>query len=134
MARRQQPPALRSNDLALLGAGLTIFSLALGALIGVGLASALFGGGWLWPSGVVAGAAHELGALLTGRLHDRRLPGRGATWFVVVVVELIVLAAGIAFARWAGGVVRPDRAASSKLATRDEVAALGPKRRPMRAL
>jgi len=134
MARRQQPPALRSNDLALLGVGLTIFLLALGALIGVGLASALFGGGWLWPSGGVAGAAHELGALLTGRLHDRRLPGRGAMWVVVVVVELIVLAAGIAFARWAGGVVRPDRAASSKLATRDEVAALGPKQRPMRAL
>jgi type IV secretion system protein VirD4 len=131
---RQQPPALRSSDLALLGVGLTVFVLALGALVGVGLASSLFGQGWLWPSGGVAGAAHELGALLTGRLHDRRLPGRGALWFVVVVVELVVLVAGITFARWATQVVRPTRAAS-RLAGRDEVsAALGQKRRPLRAL
>jgi type IV secretion system protein VirD4 len=130
---QQQSPALRSSDLALIGVGLTVFLLALGALIAVGLASSLLGRGWLWPSGGVAGAAHELGALLTGRLHDRRLPGPVALWFVVVVVELVVLATGIAFVRWAGQVVRPTRA-DAKLASRDEVsAALGRKRRPLRA-
>jgi len=105
-ARAKQPPALRPNELALLGVGLTIFLLALGALIGVGLASSLFGRGWVWPAGV-SGAGHELGDLLTGRLHDRRMPGTAAVWTVVVLVELAVLAGVIGFARWAGDVVRP---------------------------
>jgi type IV secretion system protein VirD4 len=122
--RAKQPPVLRPNELALVGVGLTIFVLALGALIGVGLAAWLFGRGWLWPADV-SGGARELGHLLTGRLHDRRLPSLAALWTVVVVVELAALAAAIGFARWAGDVVRPATvAASSERAPKAEIAAV----------
>src|SRR5882757_1713852 len=144
MPRPKQPPVLRPNDLAVIGVGLTIFGLALGGLVGVGLASALFGDGWAWPAGVDS-AAHELGGLLSGRPGHgleadvaRRLPGDVALWVVVVLVELVVLAAGILFARWAGQVVRPVSARgadpdASRLASKDEVAAaLGRRRHPLR--
>jgi type IV secretion system protein VirD4 len=121
--RAKQPPVLRPNELALVGVGLTIFVLALGALVGVGLASWLFGRGWLWPADV-SGGARELGHLLTGRLHDRRLPSLAALWTVVVLVELAALAAAIGFARWAGDVVRPATVASaSERAPKAEIAA-----------
>src|SRR5882757_1971494 len=144
MPRPKQPPVLRPNDLAVIGVGLTIFALALGGVVGVGLAAWLFGDGWAGPSGV-DGAAHELGGLLTGRPGHgleadvaRRLPGDVALWVVVVLVELVVLAAGILFARWAGQVVRPAsggsaRPGASRLASKEEVAAaLGRRRHPLR--
>jgi type IV secretion system protein VirD4 len=133
---------LRPADLALVGAGLTIFVLALGALAGVALAAALFGGGWVWPDGV-AGAARELGALVAGRPGHgvpagvaHRLPGAVALWLVVALVELAGLSAGILFARWAAQVVRVQGAGSGSApgsASAHEVAAaLGRRRRPLR--
>ena len=68
--------------------------LALAALVGVGVAGALFGGGWVWPHGT-QGAGHELHGLLTGDAADglppalaRRVPSRAAVDGCVVVAEL----------------------------------------------
>lgn len=129
--KAKPPPALRPNELALVGVGLAIFLLALGALIGVGLSAWLFGHGWLWSSDGVSGSARELGHLLTGRLHDRRLPSIGVVWTVVAVVELAVLSGAIGFARWAGDVVRPAATGPSPAARvpKAEIAAAFGRRR-----
>ncbi len=132
MARARPPSALRSSDLAVIVAGAAIFLLALGALVALGLASLLFGRGWVWPPGV-AGAVRELGALVTGDpaggLDDasaRRVPGAAAVWVVVVIVELAVVALVVALARVVNQGHRPrsDRASRAEAA-----AALGRRRR-----
>ncbi len=132
MARARPPSALRSSDLAVIVAGAAIFLLALGALVALGLASLLFGRGWVWPPGV-AGAVRELGALVTGDpaggLDDasaRRVPGAATVWVVVVIVELAVVALVVALARVVNQGHRPrsDRASRAEAA-----AALGRRRR-----
>ena len=131
MARSRPASALRDSDLAVIVAGAAVFLLALGALAGLGLASLLFGRGWVWPPGV-AGAVRELGALATGdpargldAVHARRVPGGFAVWAVVGVVELAVLALVVALAR----VVSQTRRPRSDRATRAEAAAALGRRR-----
>ncbi len=132
MARTRPPSALRSSDLAVIVAGAAVFLLALGALVALGLASLLFGRGWVWPPGV-AGAVRELGSLVTGDpsrgLDDasaRRVPGAAAVWVVVVIVELAVVALVVALVR----VVNQGHRPRSDHATRAEAAAaLGSRRR-----
>jgi type IV secretion system protein VirD4 len=132
MESRRPASALRDSDLAVIVAGGAVFLLALGALVAVGLASLLFGRGWVWPPGV-AGAVSELGALVTGDpaggLDDasaRRVPGAAAVWVVVVIVEFAVVALVVALVRVVNQGHRPpsDRASRAEAAT-----ALGRRRR-----
>ena len=131
MARSRPASALRDSDVAVIVAGAAVFLLALGALVALGLASLLFGRGWVWPPGV-AGAVRELGALATGdpaggldAAQARRVPGGFAVWAVVGVVELAVLALVVALARVVSQTHRPR----SDHATRAEAAAALARRR-----
>ena len=132
MARARPPSALRDSDLAVIVAGAALFLLALGALVALGLASLLFGRGWVWPPGV-AGAVRELGALVTGDpargLDDasaRRVPGAVAVWVVVVIFELAVVALVIALVRVVSQGHRPDGDRASRA---QAAATLGRRRR-----
>src|SRR3954449_9337605 len=68
--RRDPQPISRGWELAAAAAGGTVIAIALAALAGLGLASALWGGGWVWPQGTET-VIHVLGGLLHGD------PGRG---------------------------------------------------------
>ncbi|SFE43672.1 conjugal transfer protein [Blastococcus tunisiensis] len=68
--RRDPQPIARGWELAVAVAGGALIAVALAALVGLGLASALWGGGWVWPQGTET-ITHVLGGLLVGN------PGRG---------------------------------------------------------
>jgi hypothetical protein len=69
--RRRDPQLIgRGWELAVVAAGGALIAVALAALSGLGLASALWGGGWVWPHGTDT-LTHVLGGLLSGH------PGRG---------------------------------------------------------
>src|SRR3954449_13328423 len=68
--RRDPQPISRGWELAAAAAGGTVIAIALAALAGLGLASALWGDGWVWPHGSET-VIHALGGLLHGD------PGRG---------------------------------------------------------
>ena len=68
--RRDPQPIGRGWELAVVAAGGTLIAVALAALAGLGVASALWGGGWVSPHGTDT-VARVLGGLLDGH------PGRG---------------------------------------------------------
>lgn len=89
--------------------GLALIGLALAALAGLGVAAALFGGGWVWPHGVDV-VGHTLGGLATGHPGQGLPPGDAVrvaapvpTYLCVAACELAVIiavsVAGAAFAR-----------------------------------
>lgn len=127
-------PALRPNDLGLIAVAAAAFFLALGALTGIGVASFVFGGGWMWPRGVL-GATRELGGLLAGNptrgldhAQAQRVPGLVAIWVTVAFLEVIVVAVALATCRWATATVRPSGARSALASRADAAAALGRRR------
>jgi hypothetical protein len=100
--RRDPRPIAREWELAVAAAGGALIAVALAALVGLGLASALWGGGWVWPRGTET-ITRVLGGLLQGN------PGRGLppdqlrqvaaptrVYVCVAAAELVLLtAAGI---------------------------------------
>src|SRR4051794_39688581 len=68
--RRDPQPTSRGWELAAAAVGGTLLAVALAALAGLGLASAIWGDGWVWPHGTQT-ITHALGGLLHGK------PGRG---------------------------------------------------------
>jgi hypothetical protein len=68
--RRDPQPIGRGWELAVVAAGGALIAVALAALTGLGVASAVWGGGWVWPYGTDS-VARVLGGLLHGD------PGRG---------------------------------------------------------
>jgi hypothetical protein len=68
--RRDPQPIGRGWELAVVAAGGALIAVALAALAGLGVASALWGGGWVWPHGTDT-VTDVLGGLLHGH------PGRG---------------------------------------------------------
>lgn len=68
--RRDPQPIARGWELAVAAGGGALIAVALAALAGLGLASAWWGGGWVWPQGTET-ATRVLGGLLGGD------PGRG---------------------------------------------------------
>jgi len=110
-ARRRDPQPLGQGweAPAVLVGGL-LLGLALAALAGLGLASACFGGGWVWPSGTPT-VGRVLGGLLTGHpgrgllpAQARRVPATGWVYGCLAGCELLLLgccsAAGVLFARY----------------------------------
>lgn len=97
-ARRRDPqPMSRGGELALVMAAGAMLALALAALLGLGLASALWGSGWVWPAGsdtigavlggIVGGAP---GAGLPGPLRAR-VPGQAVVYSCIAGTELLML-------------------------------------------
>lgn len=68
--RRDPQPTGQGWEVAAAAVGGVLLVVGLGALAGLGLASALWGGGWVWPHGTPA-ITHVLGGIASGR------PGRG---------------------------------------------------------
>ena len=77
----------------------SLLVIALAALLGLGLAAWVFGGGWVWPHGTSM-IGSVLGGLLSGRpghglplIEATRVPAAAAVYPCVVVLELLFIAA-----------------------------------------
>lgn len=77
----------------------SVLVIGLAALLGLGLAAWLFGGGWVWPHGTSTIGA-VLGGLFSGHpghglppVEARWVPAAGAVYGCVVVLELLFIAA-----------------------------------------
>lgn len=71
------------------------------ALAGLGIASAVWGGGWVWPHGTDT-IQHTLGGVLQGHpgrglpaYQSRLVAGRGPVYGCVVVAEVVLVALAI---------------------------------------
>jgi hypothetical protein len=107
--RRDPQPLARGGDVAILTLTAVAVGWAFAALVGLGAACALFGGGWVWPdsgaridtlAGLLAG---EPGGGLPVELR-RRVPDRGIVYSCLAAAELLLIAAATAgaalFARY----------------------------------
>ncbi|HEX8093489.1 conjugal transfer protein [Jatrophihabitans sp.] len=123
--RRDPQPIGQGWEAAVAVLGSALLVLGLTALCGLGGASAIFGRGWVWPSGTEA-MGHVIGGLLTGH------PGQGfgnhqatlvagpvAVYLCVAVCELAAIAAFIAGAVLVTRYRRPGDARGG-MATRGE--------------
>lgn len=129
--RRDPQPIGRGWEAAAAAIGGALTAVALAALTGLGLASALFGGGWVWPHGAET-ISHVLGGLLRGepgrglppdQLH--RVAGQVPVYACVAVCELALVAAavtaGVLIARYR----RPGDARGGMATRREADQALG---------
>ncbi len=123
--RRDPQPMSQGWEVAAAVIGGVLLGFGLAALAGLGVASAVWGGGWVWPHGTDT-ITHVLGGILQG--HPGRglppaqqglVPGPGAVYGCVAVGELALIAlaitAGVLIARYR----RPGDARGG-LATRSE--------------
>lgn len=87
-----------------------LLGVALAALAGLGAASAVLGGGWVWPHGT-AEIGHVLGGLCTGHPgrglpagQAHRVPGPWPIYSSIALCEALLISAaavgGVLFARW----------------------------------
>lgn len=96
--RRPDPqPIGQGWEVAVVAIGGALLGLGLAGLAGLGAASALFGGGWVWPHGT-ATIGHVIGGVLAGH-PGRGLPaGQAAKVAGPVAVYVCVAAAELALA------------------------------------
>ncbi|WP_324276961.1 conjugal transfer protein [Blastococcus brunescens] len=129
--RRDPQPIARGWELAVAAVGGALIAVALAALAGLGLASALWGGGWVWPQGTET-ITHVLGGLLSGD------PGRGLppdqlarvarpvpVYACVVLAELVLLTAAVITAVLVARHRRPGDARGGMATRREAQQALG---------
>jgi hypothetical protein len=130
--RRRDPlPISRGWELALAAAGGALVVVALAALVGLGLASALWGDGWVWPQGTET-ISHVLGGLLQGN------PGRGLppdelrqvagpipVYACVAAAELVLLTVAVITAVLVARHRRPGDARGGMATRREAEQALG---------
>jgi hypothetical protein len=129
--RRDPQPISRGWELAFLAAGGALIAVALAALTGLAVASALWGGGWVWPHGTDT-VTRVLGGLLHGR------PGRGLpphqlrqvagplpVYACVAVAELVLLTAAVTAAMLVARYRRPGDARGGMATRREAEQALG---------
>ncbi|WP_198588542.1 conjugal transfer protein [Geodermatophilus chilensis] len=129
--RRDPQPVGRGWELAVVAAGGALIAVALAALAGLGVASALWGGGWVWPHG-----SDTVTRVLGGLLHGH--PGRGLppdelrqvagpvpVYACVAVAELVLLTAAVTTAVLAARYRRPGDARSGMATRRETEQALG---------
>jgi hypothetical protein len=130
--RRRDPQSVgRPGELALLGLGCGLVLIAGAVLVGLGAASFLFGGGWVWPSGGRT-LNHTLGGMLTGHPGRglpphlaARVPSPGVVYAVVAVAELLLLATGFLVGRRLASYLRPGDARAGMASRAEAAAALG---------
>ena len=129
--RRDPQPISRGWELAAAAAGGALIAVSLAALVGLGLASALWGGGWVWPQGTET-ATRVLGGLLGGD------PGRGLSpdqlgqvagpipvYACVAAAELVLLTAAVITAVLVARHRRPGDARGGMATRREAEQALG---------
>jgi hypothetical protein len=129
--RRDPQPIGRGWELAVAAAGGALIAVALAALAGLGLASALWGDGWVWPHGTET-VIDVLGGLLHGD------PGRGLppdqlrqvagpvpVYGCIAAAELILLIGAIKTSVLVGRYRRPGDARSGMATRREAEQALG---------
>ncbi|WP_233492255.1 conjugal transfer protein [Blastococcus sp. TF02A-30] len=129
--RRDPQPIARGWELAVAAAGGALIAVALTALVGLGLASALWGDGWVWPRGTET-ITHVLGGLLDGN------PGRGLppdqlrqvagpipVYACVAAAELVLLTAAVITAVLVTRYRRPGDARGGMATRREAEQALG---------
>jgi hypothetical protein len=126
---RDPQPLGRAGEVALVTLAAVLLVVSLAALAGLGIASLVAGGGWVWPHGAST-AGHVLGGLLTGQ------PGRGlppaaaaqvasrpiAYTGIALCEVLLGVTAGLGW-RLVAGWYRPGDARRG-MATRSEAAAV----------
>ena len=131
-SRRRDPQSVgRPGELALLAMAGGMVLIAGAALVGLGAASFLFGGGWVWPPGGRT-LNHTLGGVLTGHPGRglpphlaMRVPSPGVVYAVVAVAELLLLVAGILVGRRLASYLRPGDARAGMASRAEAAAALG---------
>ncbi len=130
--RRPDPqPIGRGWELAVVAAGGALIAVALAALAGLGVASVLWGGGWVWPHGTDT-VARVLGGLLHGH------PGRGLppdqlrqvagpvpVYACVAVAEVVLLTAAVTTAVLTARYRRPGDVRGGMANRREAEQALG---------
>ena len=130
--RRRDPlPIARGWELVVTAVGGALIAVALAALVGLGLASALWGGGWVWPQGTET-ITQVLGGLLAGN------PGRGLppgqlrqvagpipVYASVATAELVLLTAAVITAVLVARHRRPSDARGGMATRREAEQALG---------
>lgn len=129
--RRDPQPLGRAWELATAAAGSALIFVALAALTGLGIASALFGGGWIWPHGtqttihVVDGLLHGHPGRSLSADQEQRVPAPVPVYVCVAVSELALLATavlvGVLIARYR----RPGDARAGMATRREAQQALG---------
>lgn len=129
--RRDPQPISRGWELAAATAGGALIAVALAALTGLSVASALFGGGWVWPHGT--GTITEvLGGLLHGHPGHglpadqlRRVPGPVAVYACAAASELILVAVAALVGALTARYRRPGDARGGMATRREAQHALG---------
>ncbi len=129
--RRDPQPISRGWELAVAAAGGALIAVALAALVGLGLASALWGGGWVWPQGTET-ITHVLGGLLDGNPGRglppdqlRQVAGRLPVYACVAATELVLLTAAVITAVLVARHRRPGDARGGMATRREAEQALG---------
>ena len=108
--RRDPQPVGRGWEVAVAVIGAVLLGAGLAALGGLGAASLLFGGGWVWPHGTDT-IGQVIGGLLTGDpghglppAQRRRVASPAAVYACVVAAESALIttgcAAGVVFCRY----------------------------------
>ncbi|WP_375502688.1 conjugal transfer protein [uncultured Jatrophihabitans sp.] len=123
--RRDPQPVSQGWEIAAAAIGGALLGLGLAALAGLGLASALFGGGWVWPHGSDT-IGHVIGGVLAGH-PGQGLPltqlelvaSPGAVYGCIAGCELIVIMLAVAIGVLVSRYRRPNDARSG-MATRSE--------------
>ncbi len=99
--RRDPQPMGQGWEAPAAAIGAILLGLVFAALGGLGVASAVWGGGWVWPHGTDT-IQHALGGLAQGHpgrglpIEQRRLvAGRGAVYGCVAVAELLLVSLAI---------------------------------------
>ena len=129
--QRDPSPVGQGWEVAVAVLGGALLAIGLTALLGMGVASAVWGRGWVWPHGADT-IGHVLGGLLAGH------PGRGlppaqasevagpfAVYTCVAVCELALIATAIAVGVLVVRFRRPGDARSGMASRREAAHALG---------
>lgn len=118
---RDPQPVGRGWEIALIAITVVLCVVASAALVGVGVAAALWGDGWVWPA-TAADIAPAVAGLVEGRLgaayteaQVTRMAGHTPTYAAVITCEAVLIVAG---ALVVSAVVGRSRAARSGMATR----------------
>jgi hypothetical protein len=123
--RRDPQPMTHGWELAVVVLGGAVLGLGLAALSGLGIASALFGHGWVWPRGTDM-AGHVIGGLLTRHPGEglpvaqaALVPGPGPVYGCIAICELTLIALTVNAAVLVSRYRRPGDARGG-MATRSE--------------
>lgn len=132
LRRRRDPQPLGWGwEVPVATLGGALIAAALAALTGLGIASALFGGGWVWPHGTPVITA-VLDGLLNGHpgaglpaAEQQRVPGPAAVYACVAAAELALLTAAAGTCVLVARYRRPGDARGGMATRREADHALG---------